>query len=113
MKRFHELTKEDQKTGFEKCLGSMLKGLISGEVKLDDQTNGDNCQAVIDRMRSKAAAQNDMRLAVGWIMEATYKHASGEDKPLADEVSSMARAEAEESWYPDELDKLVFLRGTG
>lgn len=111
MRRFGDLTKEDQKLAFERSLGAVLAGLVSGEIRLDDKTNGDNCQSVIDRLVEKARKENDMRLAVGWIMEATYKDRSGTQKPLGEEVSAMARAEAEESWYPDGRDKLIFLQG--
>lgn len=111
MRRYDDLTLEEKGTAIEKCLGQLLKDFGSGALRMSDEQNANNAQAVIDKILEEAVQQQDMRLAVGWMMEAEFQTADGKTQRLADELNAMAKAEASSGWYPDPTDRILYLGG--
>lgn len=109
MRKYEDLSLDEKGRAIEQCLGQLLKDFVAGYICFSDEENADTAQAVIDKIIEEAREQQDMRLAVGWILEAEYADAKGVIHKMADELRGMAKAEASTCWYASLHDRIVYL----
>ena len=94
MKRFSELTEEQQARAIEKAMIMLLEALLEGSIRFSDDLNHDNLQARIDEAVIKAENMRTPWFAHEYIMDT-----------CCEEIMGMARCDAEEAFYtePGEL----------
>src|SRR3990167_1276314 len=90
MKRFDELTPEQQKAAVTKCVTGLLEAIAEGAIRFNDGLNGDDLQARID------AAWADMELLrTPWFIGERIM------ETCRDDIEGMAQCEAEDALYPE------------
>jgi hypothetical protein len=108
VRRFDQLTDDEKNKAISNRLESITKGLVSGEFKLMDEDNGNNAQQIVDSLVAAAKEKRDMRLAVGWILQAEFTD-GGKTKSMQKEITELAEAEAWQCFYAGPDDKVIVL----
>mgnify|MGYP003338121911 CR=1 FL=1 len=90
MKTFAELTPEKQVKAVEKAVEYLLRGICEGAIRFNDTLNGDGLQSRIDCALEKAERMQTPWFAGGYIMDT-----------CREDIEAMARADAEDSIYPE------------
>ena len=119
MRTFEQLSEPEQSAAVEHCLTLLLRGIIEGGLRFNDEANGDGLQAQIDAAIVKADDMQTPWFAHEYIMEARYNPSEGhitEDDglwPVAEMLRSMAQCDAEDTNYAGPGDgPIVRLTGT-
>jgi hypothetical protein len=87
MKRYSDLTEKQQQKAHEKCFEKLVELVSIGAIRFDDKKNSDNLQARID-----------VSLVSGKF-----------DKETEEELRDMAKQDAEEAFYPQAFDQVVWI----
>lgn len=90
MKRYTDLTPEQQHKAVEKAASEVLTLIVEGAVRFADELNHDDLQARIDAAIEKADEMQTPWFAHEYVMDT-----------CRDDILSMARADAEDAWYPE------------
>ena len=96
MRTYEELTAEDQEKAVNQCATDLLKAILDGGLRFDDGKNENNLQSRIDAACEEADRQQVPWFAHEFIMD-TCK----------EEIMGMAKADAENSVYPDPSERVV------
>lgn len=96
MKTFDELGPEEQDRAVQYCLNRLLKAVTEGAIRFDDEINGDDLQARIELAGVRAEAMRTPWFAHECVMEA-----------VGEELSGMARCEAEDSLYAEPTENVI------
>jgi hypothetical protein len=98
LKRFDELTTEQQERAVDRCMVQLMEGIVEGYIVFNDSANKDDLQARINAACEKAAAMRTPWFAGEYILD-TCKA----------ELESLARGEAMESLYSEPEDPPVHI----
>lgn len=90
MKTFDKLNDEQKAAAVAKCVTQLLTAICEGQIRFSDEKNGDSLQARIDAAFEKAKAMRTPWFAHEYIMDT-----------CADDIKSMAQADAEDSIYSE------------
>jgi len=96
MKRFDELTVDQQERAFNVHLTSLLNGIIEGAIRFDDKSNNDNLQGRIDAAIAKAKSMRTPWFAHEYIMDTCDGYIRG-----------MAQCDVEGSLYPEPYERII------
>lgn len=97
MKTYNELTPKQQENARINALEKMLKAILEGAIRFDDDLNQDNLQAKIDAAFEKSEAARTPWFAHEYIMDT-----------CREELEGMAQCEAEDSLYAEENEFVVY-----
>jgi hypothetical protein len=102
MKKFVDLTTEQQETAVSMALAEVLRDVVSGAIRFADELNGDDIQRRID----KALAEAD-RLQTPWFAGEVVM----EDSAVAAVLRGLAQADAEDedTYYLEQGERAVRL----
>lgn len=95
MKTWVELTPQQQKKGLDKALNSLLESILNG-VRFDDEKNGDDLQARIDRAADKAEAMQTPWFTGEYVLDV-----------CEDDLRGIAQATAEDSLYSESTEYVI------
>ncbi len=104
MRTYEQLTEEQQAKAQEFALKRVLECVLEG-MRFNDELNGDNFQASVDKAIAKADEMQTPWFASEYIMEARYNPGEGhitEDDglwPVAEMLRGMASCDAEDALY--------------
>ena len=98
MRRYNELTEEEQAKAKVVCANRFLEAIIGG-VRFNDEANDDDLQKRIDAAIAKAE-----RLQTPWFAGEMIMETCG------DEINDMASSNAEDAFYPDTDDLVIDIR---
>ena len=98
MRRFEDLTEEEQTEAVDRCLIGLVEAVIEGALRFNDKLNGDALQARIDKAMKQAEKMQTPWFTGEYVLEAAR-----------DELRSMACADAEDAYYPEATEKVVRL----
>lgn len=98
MKKFDELTEEQQKAAEEKALESLLTAVVESGLRFSDQLNGDDLQARIDAAMQRADDRQTPWFAASYIMD---------DATVAEALRGMARCDAEDAIYTEPGERCI------
>ena len=96
MKKYEELTTEQQEKARNKALTNLLETILDGGIRFDDDSNQNDLQARIDRACEKAEKMRTPWFAHEHIMDT-----------CGDELEGMAQRDAEDSLYAEQDDPPV------
>lgn len=96
MRTYDELTSEEQSAATDKATDELLQAIVEGAVRFNDEANGDDLQARIDKAFAEAEAMQTPWFAGEYVMDAA-----------GDELRSMAQAGAEDALYPDKDERII------
>ena len=99
MKKFDELTPEQQERARAYHLRELLEAIVEGALRFSDEKNGDGLQARIDAAGDKAEANQTPWFWGEMIMET-----------CGDDLRSIAEASAEDALYSEPTDPQI-MRG--
>ena len=103
MKRYHDLTETQQKQAVSQALNDLLQEIVEfGNLRFNDELNGDDLQARIDASISKAEAMHTPWFAGEYIMD-TCK----------DDLEALAVPVAEDAWYLEPGEQAMRILHTG
>ena len=100
MKTYQELTEEQKSEAREIALNELLEAIMEGVIRFNDTLNGDDLQARIDAAGEKAEA-----MKTPWFMHEYVMDTCRED------LEAMAAADAEDSLYPENGERVIYLKG--
>jgi hypothetical protein len=98
MRTYEQLTKEDQATARDKALVELLEAILSGQIRFNDEANGDNLQARIDK-----AADQAEQMQTPWFTHEYILDTCRED------LEAIAGPQAEDALYPDKGEHVIYL----
>jgi len=113
MKRWNELTEDQQGRAVEKIFLQDLKLVVEGGIRFNDELNGDNLQAAIDAALEEAQRMQTPWFAHEYVLDARFNPGDGhivEDDglwPVKEHLQGMARCAAEDSLYPEAHEWIV------
>ena len=90
LRPFDALTRDERARAVAIARAHLLDAICAGGVRFDDEANGDDLQARID-----AAAEEMDRLRTPWFLAERLM----EDEHVADELTRLALADAEDALY--------------
>lgn len=88
MRTFDQLTADEQTRAVKRETDDLLTAILEGAIRFNDQLNGDDLQARIDKAIAKADAMRTPWFAGEYVMDLA-----------GDEIEGMARARAEDAKY--------------
>ncbi len=97
IRKYEDLTAIEKNQAVQNCLSQLLNSIMNGEIKFDDKQNGEPIQE-----RIEAAAVKADKLETPWFITEIIM----EDKWLAEKLTLIAQAEAEQALYP-EIDQMI------
>lgn len=98
MKKFSELTDAQQKKAIDKALNNILQAVLEGALRFNDELNGDDLQARIDRAIAKAENMRTPWFAHEYLLA---------DVVVKNMLTGMAMVDAEEALYSEEEEHVV------
>jgi hypothetical protein len=98
MKTYQALTQEDQAKAREKALVELLEAILSGQIRFNDEANGDDLQARIDK-----AADEAEKMQTPWFTHEYIMDTCRED------LEAIAGPQAEEALYPEPGEHVIYL----
>lgn len=98
MRKFSDLTEQEQATAENKAAEELLRAILDGAVRFNDKLNGDSLQARIDKAVARADKMQTPWFAHKYIMDT-----------CAEEIRGMARCDAEGTLYLDPGENAVRL----
>ena len=101
MKRYTDLTTEEQGKANEKALRSILGAILEGGLRFNDKENNDGLQAAIDAACAKAEAMRTPWFAGEYILDTDYRESDGSIHSVRAELKGMAQRNAEDAFYPE------------
>lgn len=96
MKSFEKLSPAQQVKAIERCLARLLGAVCEGEIRFNDDLNGNDLQKRIDAARSEAESMRTPWFAHEYILHA-----------CKDELEGVARADAEDALYSEPGENVV------
>lgn len=96
LKTYEQLTPEQQKAAQEKELNELLKAVVTGEIRFNDEANHDDLQARID-----GALRHAEEMQTPWFAGEIIMERCGDD------LRSLAEAGAEQNLYAEPGDPPV------
>jgi hypothetical protein len=96
MKKFNELTPEQQAKAEEKALNQLLEDICNQRIRFNDELNEDDLQARIDEAGRKAEAMHTPWFWSEYIMET-----------CAEDLKGMARCTAEDALYAEPGERVI------
>lgn len=98
-KTFDQLSDAEKEKAIDHALNVLLRAVVEGAIRFNDQANSDDLQARIDQASAKAEKMQTPWFAHEYIMDAA-----------GDDLRSMAECDAESALYATELAPQV-IRG--
>ena len=98
MRGYKDLTPDERKQAEENAATTLLRGILEGGIRFNDERNRDNLQARIDGAMEEAERMRTPWFAHEYIMERA-----------GDEIRGMAQCDAEDALYPDENERIIRL----
>lgn len=115
MKRFVELSEEQQEKAIDHYLGLLVESLVEGHIRFDDGQNGDNLQDAIDCAIAESNRKQTPWFAGEYVMDVRYRpmegHVTDDDGmySVADHLRSMASCDAEDAVYLEPGERALSL----
>ena len=97
MKRYNELTPEQQEAEVEHEVKSLLESLCEG-LRFDDKKNGDDFQQRVDKAIEKAEEMRTPWFAHEYIMDDPY---------CKETITLMAKSSAEDAMYDRSYERVI------
>jgi len=91
IRTFTELDSDEQTEAENVCLSELLHAIVADGLRFNDEANNDDVQARID-----AAAQEMDDMQTPWFLAERIM----EDEKVAELLRGIARADAEDAYYP-------------
>lgn len=107
MKRFHELTVEQQANAIRLVTDRILELVTAGAIRFNDKLNGNNLQEVIDEAIKEANSDGVPWFAHEYVMAAHYKPSDNSEEnsaSVSEMIKGMAVVTAEDAFYPEPGD---------
>ena len=98
MRRYNELSEEEQAKAIEVCTNELLEVILGGGRFVDEQ-NGDDLQQRVDKAIAQADKMQTPWFAGEYIMES-----------CGSEIRSMASTSVEDAFFPDYGDLVIDIR---
>ena len=100
MRTFEQLSEAEQASAEEIATGEILRAILEGRLRFNDELNRDDLQARIDRALEASEENRTPWFAHEFLME---------DPTVAESVRGMARGDAETALYPDPDQAIIRL----
>lgn len=102
MRRYYELTDEEKRTAHRKVVNDLLKHILQHGLHFGE----DELQIAIEEAIDEAEAMQTPWFAGEYIWDATY-NVGEEEHRVRDRLKEIARAEAQEAFYPESGELVV------
>jgi hypothetical protein len=96
MKKFTDLTQDQQEKAIAQCTTDLLKAICEGAIRFNDQSNNNDLQARIDKAIEIAEQKRTPWFSSDYIF-----------KTCKEEIDAMARADAENAIYMEADEKAI------
>ena len=98
MRRWNDLTPDEQQKAIEKQTNVLLGAVVKGAIRFNDELNQDTLQADIDKAIEKAEANRTPWFAGEFVYDA-----------VGEQLRSMAEADTGEAYYPETGEQIIRL----